>query len=179
MSEEWKIIPETNGDYSVSSMGRVRSNGFYYNASNGTKICTFNRKPRVLKPSKSTDGYLQVELHGKTVRVHRLVATAFIGNPNNKPCINHKDGNKENNTVENLEWVTVAENNLHALSTGLRPRGEQYPYAKLTESQVREIRQNHKPKTVGCGCKVLARKYGVHHSVIQNILNGKKWRSVQ
>ena len=111
--------------------------------------------------------------------MHILVAKAFIENPENKPCVNHKDGNKLNACVSNLEWVTYAENNEHAIRTGLRPSGERYPYSKLTDEIVKEIRRNHKPKTRGTGCKSLAKKYGVHHSIIQKILDYKMWRYVE
>lgn len=68
----------------------------------------------------NTGGYASVSFSGQNHLIHRLVAEAFIPNPYNKPQVNHKDGNKRNNSVDNLEWVTARENNLHALATGLR-----------------------------------------------------------
>ena len=67
-------------------------------------------------------GYHEVILNGKQYRVHRLVAEAFIPNPNNLPCVNHIDGNKQNNSVENLEWVTYSENTIHSFKTGLQKK---------------------------------------------------------
>lgn len=67
-------------------------------------------------------GYHEVILNGKQYRVHRLVAEAFIPNPNNLPCVNHKDGNKQNNSVDNLEWVTYSENTIHSFKTGLQKK---------------------------------------------------------
>lgn len=67
-------------------------------------------------------GYHEIILNGKPYRVHRLVAEAFIPNPNNLPCVNHKDGNKKNNCVENLEWVTYSENTIHSFKTGLQKK---------------------------------------------------------
>ena len=90
--EEFRDIPGYEGLYEVSNLGRVRS----------------LETERILKPSKNTCGYLFVSLYKngikKAVRIHRLVALAFIPNPDNLPCINHKDEDKTNNTVDNLEW---------------------------------------------------------------------------
>ena len=90
--EEFRDIPGYEGLYEVSNLGRVRS----------------LETERILKPSKNTWGYLFVSLYKngikKAVRIHRLVALAFIPNPDNLPCINHKDEDKTNNTVDNLEW---------------------------------------------------------------------------
>ena len=94
--EEWKDIKGYGGAYQASSYGRIRS--FKYNSS------------RILKPQSHYKGYLFVTLHkngiSKKYKVHRLVAQAFIPNPNNYPQVNHKDENKQNNNVENLEWCT-------------------------------------------------------------------------
>lgn len=67
-------------------------------------------------------GYHEVIINGKQYRVHRLVSEAFIPNPNNLPCVNHKDGNKQNNSVDNLEWVTYSENTIHSFKTGLQKK---------------------------------------------------------
>lgn len=74
----------------------------------------------ILSPNHDKDGYLTVGLKDKNMKVHRLVANEFLPNPNNLPQINHKDGNKENNCVENLEWCNDKYNNNHALLLGLR-----------------------------------------------------------
>lgn len=79
---------------------------------------------KAIKPFKDSCGYLMVNLYNndkkKTCLIHRLVATHFIDNPENKPCVNHIDGNKENNDIPNLEWATHSENMVHAYNTGLK-----------------------------------------------------------
>ena len=95
--EHWKAIAGYEGLYEVSDLGRVKS--------------LWNGKEKILKPGKNTWGYLKVVLykdgHGKTITVHRLVAEAFIQNPNNLETINHKDEDKTNNVASNLEWMSI------------------------------------------------------------------------
>lgn len=120
MKEVWKDIDGYGGAYSVSNFGRVRSNEIIINrrAMGSYKRCSFIKKQTVMRK-----GYLIVTLSfnkkHKQVLVHRLVALAFIPNPNNKPQVNHIDGNKQNNCISNLEWVTDKENMIHASQHGL------------------------------------------------------------
>lgn len=105
--EIWQQIDER---YAVSNYGRVASIGFFANVCGGGKRWV---KPRILRPGKSSNGYMNVALSGEPYTVHRLVARAFIPNPCNKPCVNHKDGDRTNNRADNLEWVTYEENEAH------------------------------------------------------------------
>lgn len=106
--EKWKDINQWEGLYEVSTSGKVR------NIKTG----------RILVGDTNSCGYKRVGLYNKSRRqrffVHRLVAQAFIPNPNNKPQVNHIDGNKENNRVDNLEWVNQSENEIHAIKNNLK-----------------------------------------------------------
>lgn len=112
--EKWRDIIGFNGLYQVSTMGRVRSLDRVELQKNGIKR---KRKGRIMVLSRKRTGYLSAHLSKdcKTfdLNVHRLVAMAFIPNPKNLPCINHKDGNRENNEVDNLEWCTYLYNNTY------------------------------------------------------------------
>lgn len=115
MKEEWRPVKGYEGLYEVSNMGRVKS----LHAS----------KDIILKQCTRSGGYAGINLHKDGTcnykLVHRLVATAFIRNPNNYECVNHKDGNKKNNTVDNLEWCTSSYNTKHAYRNGLINTDEQ------------------------------------------------------
>lgn len=128
--ETWKDIPAYEGHYQISSLGNVRSVvKWVATANNGKQL----RPSCVLKPLNDGN-YLRVRLStfGKTknIRIHRLLALAFIPNPDNKSQVNHKDGNKLNNSIDNLEWATPAENSNHAYAMGLtKPRKGENHYA--------------------------------------------------
>jgi hypothetical protein len=173
MVEKWASIEGYGGAYEVSNLGAVRSK--YIKGARGV----LTDKTTIIKPrAERGNRYLTVCLYkngnGTVKYVHRLVATAFVSNPNNKPTVNHIDLNKLNNRADNLEWATSAENNKHAFDNGAltNPRlpGELNPKAKLTTVEVNEIRRLSGSKSAD-----LSIKYGVSQSTIQRIWAGKLW----
>lgn len=165
--ELWKEINCMPG-YEVSTLGRVKklANGRGANSKDIIKVLSF-----------SPDGYLVVSWktykdgrqHSKVV--HRIVAEAFIPNPDNLETVNHKDGNKCNNKVENLEWCSRSSQLVHAYKLGLRKpsTGSTNVNSKLTEEDVKFIRENYKPRHRLFGRAALARKYNVSYTTIWNI----------
>ncbi len=114
----------------------------------------------------------------KNFYVHRLVASKYIPNPDNLPCVNHKDGNKLNNHKDNLEWCTHRENSQHASSLGLMVQrfGEDNPQSKLTLKDVEYCRRVYIPRDKEFGGSALARRFGVSQQVISKVLLNQTWR---
>ena len=172
MKEEWKTIVESNGYYEVSSHGRVRRvNGDYNSTYSG----------RILAPTTTPKGYqaISLSINGKRITrlAHRLVAEAFIANPENKPQVNHKDGIKANNYDWNLEWATCQENILHArriLKVGLFV-GEESPGAILRTADVKKIKEMLRD---GILSSVVAEKFNTSRSNIHYIKKGTTWSHV-
>lgn len=161
----WKTIKE-EPQYEVSKDGRVRN------------------KETGLEKSLRYDryGYLRVTLYpsGKTYTVHRLVAMTFIKNSKNLPAINHKDGNKENNSVNNLEWCTNKHNTQHAMKLGLHnPReiilGSKNPSAVLCEELVWEIRYG---KFKDLPVREVADLLSIRYETIRRAKKGDLWKHV-
>lgn len=129
---------------------------------------------RIVKPQMNGTGYYRVGICGKLQFVHRLVAEKYIPNPENKPQVNHKDGNKLNNCVENLEWVTNRENSLHALKNGMMRIEENHQFAKLKRTQVAFIKSHDEMSR-----KELADLFNVSPRTITDIRKGKTWKTVE
>ncbi len=180
-TEQWMQIKGWEIKYSISTFGNVRSLERSFTGINklGFKY-TMTRGGGNLKPFKNRFGYLLVTFIGdwktfknKKYTVHRLVAEAFIPNPENKEHVNHKDGNKLNNHVDNLEWATPKENSKHSVKNGLTSCIGATHYMTIFKPDDIILIRNSNDKD-----KILAEKYGVHHSTINKIRKRKNWASV-
>lgn len=133
MKEEWVDIKGFEGKYQISNTGKVKS--LHYHRGNAEKIL----KPRCAVKNNGAQQYYYVMLSKdnrvKCCKIHRLVAEYFVPNVNNKPYVNHKDGNKHNNNADNLEWVTPLENNLHSYNVLKKHPMRGYKYDKNKQSK--------------------------------------------
>lgn len=168
MEEIWKDIEKYEGKYKVSSYGNVK------NVRNN-KILKFNKSPFYYQVALSVDGAR------KCIKIHRLVASAFIKNEHNKPEVNHIDGNRYNNRVENLEWVTAKENSIHSYVNGLGKKpptkyGEDCKSSKLKINQVKEIRNKY--ANGNYSFVQLAKEYNVSDTNITAIIKRKIWAQI-
>lgn len=180
--EIWKDVAGSGGRYSVSSMGRLRCNEYTIRVNSRSGIFPKKLPAEIFKPSKNNYGYHQTTIalvNSKrrwVVTIHRLVALTFIPNPENKPQINHKNGIKSDNHVENLEWVTQAENARHASKLGLIRAGESNGASKMKKSGIHEV---FKLREKGCSQYEIANKFNVNQATISHILNRRTWTTVK
>lgn len=125
----------------------------------------------ILKGQPNAKGYLRVSISKKLMFVHRLIAEKYIPNPNNLPQVNHKDGNKLNNSVENLEWVSNQQNRNHAVETGLHLSGEACSWSKLDWEKVEFIRSH-----LDLSNEELGEMFGVSPHTINDVKLYKTWK---
>lgn len=177
MKEVWKQV-EDYPDYYISNLGRLKSIDRYIVDSLGRKT---KRKGKLIKLHKSHKGYLRVKMiNGDkhiTTSIHRIMAKAFIPNPENKPQVNHINGIKTDNRIENLEWCTNQENQIHAIKNKLikHNKGEKHHMSLFNNKQVLSIRSEYKE------CKnysLLADKYNTSATVIMNLIKRKTYNNI-
>lgn len=170
--EEWKGLKYKGIDYSdyyaVSSYGNIKS----------------NKTGIVRKLHIGKTGYYVVALtfgsrcSKKTIRVHRAVAESFIQNPDKKETINHIDGNKLNNNVENLEWCTYKENSVHAVENNLIKSGAQSHKAKLKNADVFYIRHMYENHKDVYSIKKLSEMFGVNKEAIRRVIKRESFKNI-
>jgi len=174
--EIWKEIKDYEGLYMISNLGRVKSLSkvVFMEVNNSF----FNSKESILSQSKNPKGYFFTGLTDLKIRknktTHRLVAIAFIPNPENKPCVNHIDGDKTNNNDWNLEWCTYSENTIHAYKIGLKKaiQGSNHSRSKITDDEVLIIRDSNLTQ------RELSIIYKVHQTTISLIKTKKNWKHI-
>lgn len=168
MNEIFVPIKGYEGLYEISNLGRIKS------------LCKKGSKKELILKQQCLDlstGYLGVQLYKNnkilTKRLHRLLAENFIENPNYYKVVNHKDGNKQNNSLNNLEWTTYSLNTLHSYKLGLQKikKGEELKNCKITENQLKEINFLFKK---GFSNKDISKKYNIDSSTVSRYRNKLK-----
>lgn len=172
--KEWKKliypgIPNGKNRFLISSCGELMN----------------EKSGKIYKQETLRTGYQSVRVgfgrYGRlSIIIHKAVACTFIPNPEHMPMINHKDGDKTNNRVDNLEWCTCGYNVKHAYDNGLIKKqiGEKNHQSKLKESDVIEIRNQYKSGSNESSMRALAKKYGVSRNVILKIIHRETWKNV-
>lgn len=159
MTEEWRDVVGYEGLYQVSNFGRIKSLPKYY----------FGE--RMLSPTDNGSGYLIVSLTKNEKRknhyIHRIVAEAFIPNKENKPTVNHKDRDKQNNIISNLEWATFSEQIHHVVATGKKPHAKNYTTSRVIELSPEIISAYEKGRSV----TDISRKLSICPQTINKVLN--------
>lgn len=193
--EEWRPIPEYEGLYEASNLGRLRScDRITRHVNRWGTINGQHRRGGILKTRVSNQGYERASLCkngvGKTLSVHRLISKTFDKSFRSDLQVNHKDGNKLNNSISNLEPGTAKDNMAHAVKTGLypfgdrngsrthvekMPRGSENTQSKITEGDVIEIRRL---RASGWTLAQIADRFPINFRSVHNIVRGKTWGHV-
>lgn len=170
--EQWRDAVGYEGRYRVSSLGRILS----LPKRHGQRGMVAER---IINGSVKRCGHRAITLHDscgkmRVIMVHRLVASAFIGVPQDGQCVNHINGNKLDNRPGNLEWCTISENSLHAARAGLLSPPKTYGSAKISAEDAREMRLLRK---AGASVSQLRAAYGLSAKGIRRVINHETWRN--
>lgn len=165
------------GDFLLRIMKQYKDTEYYVSEDgkifrDGRELSTWILK----KKGKPT--YRMVSIFREKKYVHRLVAELYVCNPNDLPEVDHLDTNKLNNHYTNLEWVTRAENRNRAINNGLMKVGTDYKHTKLTEDDIKYIRENYTPKHPEFSGKALSKKFNIGSAQISRIVNNKRWKHI-
>lgn len=173
-NENWKDIPNYEESYQISNLGRIKSK---------IRIGKFGQlyPEKILKFIKSNKGYYRINLYknkqGKKHLIHRLIAKVFIPNINNYPQINHKNGVKTDNRIENLEWCTQKQNSQHASNLGLLNCGIKSNLSKLKDKNIPIIRNLYYNKK--WKIRQIAKYFSVHDYTIRLIVDYRTWKHIK
>ena len=178
MIEKWRKVNGYAGIYEVSNFGRVKSlDRVVFNKGNGANA---NKRGKVLKPNKDRGGYLYVGLYDSnnkktsSVKIHRLVAFAFCIGYEDGLEVNHKDGVRNNNNSNNLEWCTRSENIRDTFKRGRNTNGEKNNASKLKNKDIGVIVSLYDS---GVSQSIIGKAFGVSQSSVSNVIKNKTYKS--
>jgi hypothetical protein len=178
--EDWRDVVGYEDRYEISNFGNLRSKSYLKKGRNVNGEFSFITQPRLMKPTVNGNGYLSVYLSrdGESANfvIHRLVAITFLENPDNLPVVNHKDCDKTNNRVDNLEWCTQQHNVKHSYESGTKTNlGDKHPRRVLNSEIVCKMR---KMFSEGIGVQKIADHFGFRYDTTKSAITGKNWGHV-